>query len=240
MLPPWWTPISTRPYAIADCIEGMKKMPDKCIDLILTDPPYGIGYCSGGNSENTKIVNDEEFNEDFNNKWVSECTRLLKDNSAAFIFTSYAVIHKWIPLIEKYLRIKNIIVWVKNNWTKGDLEGNYGNQYELIIYAVKGKPKIRGFRWANVWNFDREPPKGHPTIKNDKLFVRIIDSLTDKDAIVFDPFLGSGTTLLACRKIDRIGLGFEIEPKYEPLIKNRSRAYYCKIESWSEDEDVIT
>ena len=125
-------------------------------------------------------------------------------------------------VIEQVFNIKNMIVWVKDNHSAGDTRGNFSNQHELIIYATKGKPKLRGgYRWNNVWEFDRDWVEGHPTVKPAMLVARIIKTMTEKDDITLDPFLGSGTTLLAGRMAGRVALGFEIAPAYEPLINKR-------------------
>ena len=138
------------------------------------------------------------------------------------VFVRWDGWQEWTDLISPYWDIKNMIVWVKNNWTAGDLTGNLGNQHELIIFATRGKFKIRGIRYSNVWHFDRVPPKRHPTEKPLGLIRRGIELCTDERDTVLDPFLGSGTTLEACHHTNRNCVGFEIEDKYEKYYKHRS------------------
>jgi site-specific DNA-methyltransferase (adenine-specific) len=125
-----------------------------------------------------------------------------------------------------------MIVWVKNNWSAGDLAGNVGGQHELIIFAARGKFKINGKRLTNVWHFDRVPPKRHPTEKPLSMIKQAIKLCTKENDLVLDPFLGSGTTLEACYQIDRSCIGFEIEQKYEKYYKDRAGISKTKLEDF--------
>lgn len=125
-----------------------------------------------------------------------------------------------------------MIVWVKNNHSAGDLSGNVGNQHELIIFAARGKFKIHGHRWSNVWNFNKISPIRHPTEKPLGLIKRGIELCTKENDLVLDPFLGSGTTLEACYQTERNCIGFEIEPKYEQFYKDRSGKSKTKLEDF--------
>ncbi len=213
-------------WKIGDCIQLLKSISNNSIDFMITDPPYGIDYVSNHykhkNNPHKEIKNDASVDQEFNKKWIAEASRSLKVDSAIMIFTRWDVWNEWVNLISPYWNIKNMIVWVKNNWSVGDLTGNVGNQHELIIFATRGKFKIHGKRYTNVWNFNRVPPKRHPTEKPLGLINRGIKLCTNENDTVLDPFLGSGTTLEACYQTDRNCIGFEIEEKYEKFYKIRS------------------
>ncbi len=188
-----------------DCLEVMKELEDNSIDCIITDPPYGLNYLSNyykyGNPHKL-IENDDSFFIPIEELWNK-----LNSSGAMYVFYS----HK-IPLIDD--RVKNTIIWVKNNWSAGDLFGDYGNQYECIAYMPKGDFKINGKRYSNVWFFDREIPHYHPTQKPTPLINRIIESATNEGDIILDPFLGSGTTARACKDLNRKCIGIEISKNY--------------------------
>ena len=98
----------------------------------------------------------------------------------------------------------------------GDLSTTFGYSYEFIIFASKGQPKIRGKRIPDVWKFARVKPKEqeHQNQKPIDLIVQAIEKSSDEGDIVFDGFLGSGTTAVACVNTGRHYIGFEKEPKY--------------------------
>ncbi len=226
-------------YKIGDCLKLLPEISDKSIDLILTDPPYGMRYHSGryqNGNPHSKIINDAKFDKDFNDKWLNLSYHKLKDNGCIMVFCSYQTLQEWIESIKKYYTIKNIIIWVKNNWSAGDLTGNLGNQYEIIIFGCKGDFKLNSFRYSNVWYFKKIQPINHPTEKPVELFKRCIEVTTNKGDTVLDMFLGGGTTLRACLETNRNGIGFEIDPQYEESIKNKISINTIKIQSVNTQE----
>lgn len=119
--------------------------------------------------------------------------------------------------------MKNNIVWDKGNTTAGDLAGSYGYQYEVIILAVKGSPKIRGKRHSDLWRFPRVSPDKllHQNEKPVPLLERMIDSFSDIGDVVLDPFMGSGSTAVACMNMGRSFIGCEIDSGYYEIALNR-------------------
>ena len=197
-----------------NCIEGLKKIPSKSVDCIIIDPPYGINYHSGhykNGNPHKPIANDDTLFIPIDDLW-----RVLKPTGAMFIFFSHKV-----PLIDK--RVKNIIIWVKNNWTAGDLYKDFGNQYECIAYMPKDDFKLHSKRYSNIWKFDRISADNllHPTQKPESIIRRLIETATDKGDLVLDCFMGSGTTAVACKQMDRNFIGFEIEKTYVDIAERR-------------------
>ncbi len=193
-----------------DCMEIMPIL--EKVDLILTDPPYGISYRSNhyiyGNPHG-EIKNDNNLFCPLDDMW-----NLLNETGSLFTFYS----HKK-PIIDS--RKKNDIIWVKNNWSAGDLTGDFGNQYEVIAFMPKPKFKIKGYRYSNVWHFNRIKPVLHPTEKPEELLKRIIKCSSNKEDIVLDIFSGVGSTLIAAKLLNRKAIGIEINEKYCEIAANR-------------------
>lgn len=197
-----------------DCIDGLKMLPDNSVDLVLTDPPYGINYYSNyykNKNPHKPIINDHILFIPIDELW-----RVLKSTGCMFIFYS----HKN-PLID--VRVKNIIIWVKNDWSAGDLYADFGNQYELIAYIPKKDFKLHSKRYSNVWNFDRVTSDKliHPTQKPESLIRRLIKTATNQNDLVLDCFMGSGTTAVACKQLSRNFIGFEIDSQYCKIANER-------------------
>lgn len=197
-----------------DCLEGLKQLEDSSVDCIITDPPYGINYISNrykNGNPHKEIANDDTLYIPLDELW-----RILKPTGAMFVFYSYKV-----PLMDK--RVKNRLIWVKNNWTAGDLEGDFGNQYESIAFMPKEQFKLKSKRYSNVWHFNRVSPDKlkHPTQKPVSIIRRLIKAGTKENDVVLDPFMGSGTTAVASQELDRRFIGFELDEGYCEVANNR-------------------
>ncbi len=197
---------------IGDCLKEIPKLDDEIIDCVVIDPPYGMNYQSNHRKEKyDKISNDDE--KAF--KLLDESLKLLeekmKKNSHIYTFTSWKVIDKVKPIIEKHFTLKNCLVWNKNNWSAGDLEGNYAEKYELIIFATKGKRKLYcDKRPLNVLDFARTNNEEHPTQKPVELLKELIRNSTKENELIVDCFAGSCSTLKAAKELKRRWLGIEI------------------------------
>jgi DNA modification methylase len=195
-------------------------------DVIFTDPPYGYEFESNhykdGNPHGM-LKNDDTLLDFLPNAYA--CA---KENAALFVCASHQTAHQWRELIDQYFTYKNLIVWKKNNWSMGDLEGAFAGQHELIFFAHKGRVTLRGERSRDIWEFDREPPKDHPTQKPVELVAFAIDKTSDIGALVTDFFGGSGSTLIACEKTGRSARVMELDPKYCDVIVDRWQQFTGK------------
>lgn len=128
-----------------------------------------------------------------------------------------------VAIVAKYFNVKNLLVWVKNNWTPGDLEGNYGHQHEFIIFAHKGRRHLFGKREPNVLHFDRVGTTAlqHQTEKPLKLLEYLIQKSTAVGETVLDMFMGSGSTCLAAKHTNRNYIGIEIDPQWYAVAQRR-------------------
>ena len=121
--------------------------------------------------------------------------------------------------------LKHMLIWVKNNHVLGRADYNY--KHEPILYGWKdgGHKFYANGSAVSVWQIDK-PLKSdlHPTTKPVELFVRAIKNSTVSGQNVYDPFLGSGTTIVACEQTGRVGYGMEIAPEYVAVCLERLSA----------------
>ena len=207
-----------------DCLEGMKRIPDNSIDLIVTDPPYLINYSrhvKGHRFEN-KILNDN--NPELISKYIKECYRILKNVSAMYMFTS----HKTVDFFKQELEntgfnVKNMIIWDKQRQGMGDTSTVFGFQYELIFFVSKGQPKIKGKRLSDIWSFPKVVGRNqvHQNQKPIELIERCVKKHSNEGDVVFDGFMGSGTTAIAAINTNRNYIGFELDEEYYNLANER-------------------
>ena len=194
-----------------DCREILPTLPK--VDAVITDPPYGIGYVSAWrkHSRIEMLANDDEAPTDA----VGDMAALLIEGGAMYLATRFDVAAQWNDaILAAGLTIKTPIFWDKGNHTSGDLEGDFGARVEVFIFAHKGRHKLRGKRMANLWSIPRDPAGDHPTPKPVALMERMVACSTDACAVVLDPFMGSGSTGVACMHLDRRFIGCEVEPRY--------------------------
>ncbi len=207
-----------------DCLDVMLTLPDESVDLILTDPPYGMEF----KSSYRKIKYDKIKNDD-NLDWLEDfsklCFKKAKNNTAHYVFCSFHNIDKFKQSLQKYFTIKNILVWEKNNTSMGDLQADFAPKIEFIIFLQKGRRLINGKRDSNIFKFSRTENKFHPTEKPVLLMEYLIEKFSNKNEIVLDPFMGSGTTAIAALKSNRKYVGFDTNQEYVHLAEKRILPY---------------
>lgn len=205
-----------------DAIECMMQMPAESVDLIIADPPYGIAYQSGHRPK----ADREAMVGDYDNllwRLLPASRRVLKPNGAIYLFSRFDVSPEWWMMLGNYFRPKNRLVWVKNNWGMGDLQGNWANQYEEILFAVKGRHKLLNGRPSNVLKFDRVSltRQSHPTEKPVELMEALIQASCPLGGTVLDPCAGSGPVVEAAWRSGRRCVAVEINPVYCDMIEQR-------------------
>lgn len=203
-----------------DCLETMRRIGDNSIDLILTDPPYGMDFRSNRRRlKYRKIHNDH--NVDFIAPWIKEISRITKDDSHLYVFCSHHNIEIFKYEIQKYRNVKNIIIWEKNNSGMGDLQGDYAPKYEFIIFCSNGNKKLNGGRDSNIIKANITQNNFHPTEKPIDLMEYLIEKSTIAEDVVLDTFSGSGSTLVASKQKNRNFIGCEIDKEYFEIAKKR-------------------
>ncbi len=203
-----------------DCLEKMKEIESGSVDMILTDPPYGMDFQSNHRKEKySKIKNDKDLN--WLGVWVDELFRVAADNTAHYVFCSFHNVDKFKQSLEKKFKIKNMLVWEKNNTSMGDLKADFAPKYEMIIFIQKGRRFINGKRDPNILKFDRTGNKLHPTQKPVDLLQYLIEKFSDEGAVILDPFAGSGSTGVAAKNLNRKFIGIELDENYFNIAKER-------------------
>ncbi len=183
-----------------DCREILPKLTEK-VDLVLTDPPYGIDYQSARRTEwnrKAKIQGDDIFP-----LWMFD---LLKPERALFVWCRWDILHL-LPIP------KSLIVWDKGNHSMGDLQHEYGRQWEAVAFYPMAEHQFR-YRPKDIINIMRVAPERliHPNEKP----VEVAKSLLDANVgdLILDPFMGSGSVLRAAKDLGRKAIGIEIEERY--------------------------
>lgn len=226
----------------ADCLDVMREMPDKCIDLIVTDPPYGLAYnqCDlashreaifGGKLERMQpngIRNDgEEEAMLLFEAFLKEARRVLKKGACCCCCCCGGgpkpLFARWTLLMDQYIGFKQAVVWDKPGLGMGI---HYRRNYEFVLVAQNGDPCHRwngGNKTANVWRIPKIIPSAdeHPTAKPVELFRKIVLLHSNEDDVVLDPFAGHGTTAEACHALGRKYVCVEIDPKFHQAAEAR-------------------
>lgn len=205
-----------------DCLEGMKRIPDKSIDLIVTDPPYLLETNGGGiyNQADKQYVKElEDIRDGFRTEILDEMCRVMKQINI-YLFCSQKQI---IPLTD-YFVTKRGCNWNLLSWHKDNPVPACGNKYltdteYLLFFREKGVKVFGDFNtkkkyWLQEINVGDKHKWGHPTIKPLNIIRNLIVNSSLIGESVLDPFIGSGTTAIACIKEDRHFIGFEINKDY--------------------------
>jgi DNA modification methylase len=206
-----------------DSIQILPKLEKKTFDLLLSDPPYGMDFKSGWNNKE-KIANDkiQDTTILFENV-LKESLPLLKDDAHFYLFGNINFIGKIRPIIEKYLNLKNILIWDRRVIGMGDLK-SYGNSYDIIYFGYNKVWKdLNGTRDRDLLSYSRiDPAKNiHPTEKPLDILEYLIKKSSNENDRVLEPFAGGGSTLVACKNTNRQATGIEIEDQYVKLINTR-------------------
>ena len=213
---------------MGDCLERMKEIESGSVDMILTDPPYKTTK-RGSHSGTGGFFKTEDYNNgkggikenNINNDAVlTELHRVMKDSAHGYLMCSDKT------LIEFSLSIKaagfNIIrnlVWVKNNCITGTF---YMSNHEYIIFFRKGKGvKINNCGTKTALHFNNPKPKIHPNQKPIDLLKVIIENSSHNRQTVLDPFMGSGSTGVAAKNLNRDFIGIEMDEGYFKIAQDR-------------------
>jgi DNA modification methylase len=217
-----------------DCLEVMRGLPDGCVDAVVTDPPYSSGTRREGQKSVRKSMNrgvdsGEWFSSDCltTNGFVwlmRECAvewkRLLKPGGHVLCFIDWRMMPNLSGAIESAdLRNLGLLVWDKTYFGMGT---HFRNQHELILHFTNGKPSpAQRLDIGNVLSV--KPIRGgeHATEKPVELITKLISVVSPEGATILDPFLGSGTTAVACVETGRHYIGIELEEKYCEIARRR-------------------
>ena len=208
-----------------DCIEKMKAIPDGSIDVVLTDPPYGMNFQSNRSKlgpRHAKIQQDDSITFE----WLEYSYKVLKQSGALITFCNWQTSCQWAEHIQEAgFKIKSQVIWNRLHHGMGDLKGAFAPMHDVIWYATKGRRIFKNGRPKSVIESKRPSPSqdfGHPTCKPVSLMETLANAVDDgSDGIVLDPFMGSGTTGVAAKNLNRSFVGIELDDNYYNIAKER-------------------
>jgi site-specific DNA-methyltransferase (adenine-specific) len=202
-----------------DCRDALEGLDAATVDLLLTDPPYGMQFSSGqrlvnplgnvkadGARQGMRLVR----------QMLMAATDALKPDAHAYIMCHFESWPDFYDAVSSYMPIRNALIWWKNRGGMGDTSMEYSRDYEVILYAAMGRRSLAGKRDGSV--IAGIPPVGsdrkHPTEKPVALMSRLIQKSCPLDGLVLDPFMGAGSTLVAAKALGIRAIGVEIEEKF--------------------------
>ena len=209
-----------------DCLERMREIPDAWTDAVICDPPYLVGAVSVGNSKSKSGTwADMENSAYWFSAWILEAKRTLKDTG------HFAICCNWrtLPTMIRALSLANLsasscLVWDKE-WIGPAGPAQLRGRYELVILSAMPKARIADRSAPDIfthkWMAGHMGRTGHPAEKPVQLMTRLIELLAPEGGIVLDPFMGSGTTGVACKGAGRGFIGIERELAYFKLARVR-------------------
>lgn len=224
-----------------DALDLFRSLQKNSVDLIIADPPYNLGKDYGNNHD---LKGFDEYLA-FTEKWIAEAKRVLKPNGTIYVFMGVRFISYLYDIMERQhgLYFNSWIVW---HYTQGlGKTKGFSPRHDDILVFNKSKKftfnlddirvpqkyyrernNMRGANPGDVWQFSHvhysHPNRqNHPTQKPEGIIERIVLASSNKGELVLDPFSGSGTTLRVCQQLERKALGFELNPEYVELTKER-------------------
>lgn len=239
-----------------DCLKGFEDFGRNSVDLIITDPPYGVEFCKNKMYDDSK---DTVFN--LMPQWLKGMADVLKDGSHCYIFVPTLEIDKWVNEVKNVFKFKNLLA-TSIYTTSRYLKENFTFDLQLIIFCSKGKAKrLNKVNWVKTsesWLKDKRNPNPkeftyqypsfikdyranikpnvvskvlHPNQKNELLLRVLIELSSNEGERVLDPFCGCGSVPLAALSVDRVGEGFELNKEYFDLSLRRynNKDYFFKI-----------
>lgn len=210
-----------------DCLEVMKSIPDESVDLCLTDPPYNITRKNNFFTMGRAGIDFGDWDKNFDLfSYINEVSRVVNKNGSFIVFNDW----KNLGAIAKYaetkgFETKDMIRLEKSNPMPRNRDRRYITDYECAIWFVKKGAKWIFNRQDNKYQrpkFIASIEKGlHPTQKNLSLIESLLKIHSNNNDIVIDPFMGSGTTGVACKNLNRNFIGIELDAGYFEIAKNR-------------------
>jgi len=206
-------------FICGDCLSVLQEVEDGSIDVVLTDPPYGIDYVSNRSKYAEAVTNDGVANDGIAEAiplFDSVCKILLQKTKAdahLYFFCGWQTEPDFRAIAAKYFDVKNVIIWNKGNHGVGDLDCSWGNKYEMVIFAIKGRKKLQA-RPVDIIEISKlnSAKMIHPTQKPVELLKHILKASACKADTICDPFAGSGSTLRAVKELGDLNyIGIELD-----------------------------
>jgi len=212
---------------LGDCLEVMQTIPDKSVDLCLTDPPYNIARNNNFSTMGRAGIDFGEWDKGFDLfSYIDQVSRILKKDGSFVVFNAWRNLGAIADYAETQgFETKDMVRLEKSNPMPRNRDRRYITDYECAIWFVKKGAK---------WTFNRQDGKYqrpkfvasiesglHPTQKNLNLMENLLKIHSNQGDMVIDPFMGSGTTGVACKNLGRKFIGIEQDANYFEIAKKR-------------------
>ena len=203
-----------------DCMEGMKELPDGSVDLIVTDPPYEFCHLGGGSFGNQHREYHAELKDitaGIKNDVLEEMLRVMKTPNI-YIWCNKKQIRQYLDFFEDAGCNSDILCWHKTNPIPMN-NNTYLPDTEYCLFFRKNMPLYGNYHtkskyWVTSVNKGDKEKWEHPTIKPLDIIELLVTNSSQEGAVVLDPYMGSGTTGVACKRLGREFIGFDINPAY--------------------------
>lgn len=226
-----------------DCVEGMKRIPDESIDLVVADPPFGIDFSGKGtlyNRDADLVI--EGYREvadgylEFSLKWISELPRIMKNDATAYVFSGWTNLdYVLIAARMSGLTLLNQIIW-KYQFGVFTRTKFVTSHYNILVLVKNPQEyyfhKIEHYP-LDVWEIPRKYRRGEEkngTTLPKEVVQKCIDFSSKPGDLVFDPFMGNGTTAVVAKENFRHFLGFELNKKLREVIEENIKSAETGIE----------
>ena len=212
-----------------DCMEGMAAMDGGSVDLVIADPPYFQGNGGGGGAYGTRNTSLRDHIGDLmcgiSDECIEQMARVCKRVNM-YIFCSVLQVPQYLAFATRHGYKFDILTWHKTNAVPA-CNGKYMPDTEYIVFIKESGVPLYGTAatkrkyYVTPTNVKDKRKWGHPTIKPLNIVQNLIINSTQEGGVVLDPFMGSGTTAIACIREKRNFIGFELNPEYYEVCRKR-------------------
>jgi site-specific DNA-methyltransferase (adenine-specific) len=198
-----------------DCRDVAESLNPNSVDLLLTDPPYGMAFVSGWTTEKATVRSDGvRQGVRVVRSGLNALEPTFRDDMHALVFCHWESWPDFYDNLCHLFPIRNALVWHKGGGGMGDLRHEYAKDYEVVLFGARSRGReIRGIRTGAVIHHKRVPSQQRavPFEKPVGLLAGFVERHTEPDGLVLDPFMGSGSTLHAAKNAGRRAIGVELE-----------------------------
>ena len=208
-----------------DCRDVSQAFENASIDVLLTDPPYGMAFGGFRGAEANVRADGARQGIRLVRQMFHETRAKMGINAHAYVFCHWESWPDFYDAASAFIPIKSALVWWKNRGGMGDVELEYARDYEVILFGAHGRRPLAGKRDGSVLSgfapMGNIAERRHPTEKPVPLLSYLIGKSAPANGLILDPFMGSGSTLHAAKALSRRAIGIEIEERYCEIAAKR-------------------
>ena len=203
-----------------DCLDLLKDIPSKSVDVLYTDPPYIPPQHSSTLTKYKKTLSEMVILESFYKRYLEEIDRVLKDDGIVLIFCNSDSYSMFYIHLYQYVKKMRCFVWDKISCSLGY---TFRHQHEMILCGERMNMKCIKTGTGDIFKYKvvKAKDKDHPAQKPVDLHKHILQNIVDKDKVVLDTFMGTGSIGLACKDLGCDYIGMELEIEYFNIAKEK-------------------